>query len=93
MPRSPSQDAVNGRAAELHSRAVVIDCHSDLLMPIADGYTRLAIDAPVAAPGAVALPVELPEGSARRREWPYGGTSCIGQYSLPKFARAGLILR
>ena len=30
------------RAAELHRRAIVIDGHSDILMPITDGKMRLA---------------------------------------------------
>jgi membrane dipeptidase len=53
MPSHPSESAVEKRAAELHARAVVIDCHCDLLMPIADGVTRLAADLPVtdAGPG------------------------------------------
>jgi len=37
-------------AAELHSRAIVIDCHSDILMPIADGHIRMADDVQVPDP-------------------------------------------
>jgi membrane dipeptidase len=91
MPSSLSSEAVERHAAELHARAIVIDCHSDLLMPIADGFTRLADDLPVPDPVAWRPPLELPEGSPRGREWPFGGApSCIGQYSLPKFEAGGL---
>lgn len=70
---------------------MVIDCHSDLLMPIADGYTRLGIDAPVPPPGSVNPPWQLPEGSRLAHTWPFGRTaSCIGQYNLPKFLAGGL---
>lgn len=91
MPPSLSAQAVERRAAELHARAIVIDCHSDLLMPIADGYARLADDLPVPDPAAWRSPLELPEGSPKRREWPFGGAaSCIGQYTLPKLEAGGL---
>ena len=36
-----SQKSIAIHAAELHERAIVIDCHSDILMPIADNYVRL----------------------------------------------------
>jgi membrane dipeptidase len=90
MPNARDPDAIAAHAAELHARAVVIDCHSDLLMPIADGFTRLAIDAPVPEPAAWQPPVPVPEGSARKQEWPFGGPGCIGQYSLPRFEAGGL---
>ncbi len=85
-----SRTAEETRADELHSRAIVIDCHSDLLMPIADGFTRLALDAPVPDPGPWQNTVPLPEGSAKKLEWPFGGPGCIGQYSLPRFEAGGL---
>jgi hypothetical protein len=37
----PSARSIEDRARELHSRAIVIDCHGDLLIPIADGYSSL----------------------------------------------------
>ena len=37
-----SADDISARAAELHERAIVIDAHSDILMPITDGKMRLA---------------------------------------------------
>ena len=74
MRKPLSSDQVAARAADLHARAVVIDCHSDLLMPIADGFTRLAENAPVPEKG----------------EWPCGGPGCLGQYNLPKFEAGGL---
>jgi len=87
----PAAKTIEDRAMELHSRAIVIDCHSDLLMPIADGFTRLATDLPV--PESAAWTFEVPEGSHRRLDWPFGATSCIGQYSLPKFERGGLTVQ
>ncbi len=90
MANRPSEGEVNARADALHARALVIDCHSDLLMPIADGWTRLADDVPVPGTDAVHPPVELPQGSPKKLEWPYGGASCIGQYSLPRFEAGGI---
>jgi membrane dipeptidase len=83
------QDDVAARAARLHAESIVIDCHSDLLMPIADGYTRFADD-PAPPDPALRLPVELPEGSRRRLDWPFGAPSCLGQYTLPKLIAGGL---
>jgi membrane dipeptidase len=91
MSRPLSEEAIEARASDLHARAVVIDCHSDLLMPIADGYTRFAEDPPVPDPAGWQPPFALPPGSAKAAEWPFGGAaSCIGQYSLPKLRAGGL---
>jgi microsomal dipeptidase-like Zn-dependent dipeptidase len=90
MRKPLSADQADSRARELHSRAVVIDCHSDLLMPIADGFTRLADDAPVPDPGPWKTTLTLPEGSAKKGEWPFGAAGCVGQYSLPKLEAGGL---
>jgi membrane dipeptidase len=85
-----TERSVKERAMELHSRAVVIDCHSDLLMPIADGYTRLATDQQLPDPAIRALPFDLPADSRRKLDWPFGATTCLGHYDLPKFYRGGL---
>jgi hypothetical protein len=47
-----SHESVALHAAELRERAIVIDCHSDILMPIADGYVRLGKQSPGADDGA-----------------------------------------
>jgi membrane dipeptidase len=59
-------------------------------MPIADGFTSLAIDRAIPDPAERPLPFDLPEGSRRRLDWPFGTTTCLGQYDLPKFLRGGL---
>lgn len=78
-------------AAELHRRAVVIDCHSDILMPIADGDVRLGEQVEIPDPEGSKPPLETgrgpPERAGRPRDDPFG---CIGQYSLPQFLAGGL---
>lgn len=86
----PSEAEIAKRADELHARALVIDGHSDLLIPIADGWTRLAVDPPAYGQPAGQPPIALPDGSRKKNEWPWGGSSCIGQYSLPLLEAGGL---
>ena len=42
-------------AAELHKNAIVIDCHSDILMPIADGHVRMGVQVDPPDPAARAF--------------------------------------
>jgi membrane dipeptidase len=78
-------------AAELHSKAVVIDCHSDVLMPIADGYVRLGDLVSVPDPAAWKPPFEMRPPADKYVGWPRGSAfGCIGQYSLPAFLAGGL---
>jgi membrane dipeptidase len=78
-------------AAELHREAVVIDCHSDILMPIADGYVRLANQVAAPDPAKWHLPFEMVDRADEWAEWPRGRLfGPIGQYSLPQFLAGGL---
>jgi hypothetical protein len=65
-----SQKSVALHAAELHKRAIVIDCHSNILMPIADGYVRLGKQVEVPDPERWKPPFEMTERSAGDRGWP-----------------------
>jgi membrane dipeptidase len=86
-----SQESVALHAAELHERAIVIDCHSDILMPIADGYVRLGKQVEVPDPEKWKPPFEMTESSAGDRGWPLSNRfGCIGQYSIPQFLAGGL---
>lgn len=82
---------VRAHAADLHRRAVVIDCHSDVLMPIADGYVRMGRQVALPDPDQWRPPFEIPEGPHGDKEWPHNDLfGCIGQYSLPQFLAGGL---
>jgi membrane dipeptidase len=80
-------------AAELHRRAFVIDGHSDILVALADGRTRLNerlnIEPPETWQGAeyaraamMATPYQLSPYSL----W-FG---CLGQYDIPRFQEGGV---
>ena len=78
-------------AAQLHKQAIVIDCHSDILMPIAKGYVRLGKQVAIPDPAKWAAPFELPEEPTEWTRWPLGRLyGCMGQYSLPQFLAGGL---
>ena len=86
-----AQAETAARAAELHKRAIVIDCHSDLLIPITDGYVRLGKEVRIPDPTEWNPPFEMVDIPSKDVNWPrsrwYG---CIGQYSLPQFLAGGL---
>ncbi len=85
-----AQDAA-AHAAELHKQAIVIDCHSDILIPIADGYVRMGTQVEIPDPKKWQPPFEIAEGSSQGRGWPRDSAfGCIGQYSLPQFRAGGL---
>lgn len=87
------QDAAE-HAADLHGRAIVIDCHSDILMPIADGLVRLGKQVDVPDPEAWKPPFEIPESTPETLGWPRSNRfGCIGQYSLPQFLAGGLTVQ
>ncbi len=87
--KSPKNVATH--AAELHKRAIVIDCHSDILMPVADGYVRLGKQVEVPDPEKWKPPFEMTESSAGNRGWPLSNRfGCIGQYSIPQFLAGGM---
>lgn len=86
----PRADAA-AHAAELHRQAIVIDCHSDILMPIADGYVRLGKQVAIPDPTQWKPPFEMLESSWDFTPWPRGDLfGTIGQYSLPQFLAGGL---
>jgi len=86
-----SEQDVAAHAAELHERAIVIDCHCDILMPIADGYVRMGDDVRVPDPAAWKPPFEMRPPESRYVKWPRGTAfGCIGQYGLPRFLAGGL---
>jgi len=86
---SPKDVAIH--ATELHERAVVIDCHSDILMPIADGYVRLGKQVEIPDPESWVPPFDMSKNSTGDGEWPRNNSfGCIGQYSLPQFLAGGL---
>jgi membrane dipeptidase len=87
---SSSTDAA-AHAAELHKRAVVIDCHSDILMPIADGYVRLVEQVEIPDPAQWKPPFEMQKPPSAFTDWPRGNLfGTIGQYSLPQFLAGGV---
>ena len=84
-------NSISSRASELHKRAIVIDGHSDLLMPIADGYVRLGQQIDVPDPQKWEPPFPIAAESTLEGQWPLNGRyGCLGQYSLPQFLTGGL---
>lgn len=79
------------RAADLHRRAIVIDGHSDILIPITEGKLSLADRAELPAPDRVpslgndAKPL-LNFGFSPQTVW-FG---CLGQYDLPRWREGGM---
>lgn len=85
------QSQVAAHAAELHQRAIVIDGHSDVLIPIADGYVRLGSQVQIPDPEQWRPPFEIAAGATQEGDWPLNNRfGCIGQYSLPQFLAGGL---
>src|SRR5260370_15517030 len=86
-------EAIQARAARLHRQAIIIDGHSDILNPLADGRMRLRDR----------VQVEPPDGwqgaeyaRQHRQATPYQLSpysmyfQCIGQYDIPRFREGGL---
>lgn len=90
------QDSIPGgesaaHAADLHARAVVIDGHCDILIPIADGYLRLGKQVRIPRPDEWTPPFEMASDVSQEGSWPLNNRfGCIGQYSLPQFLDGGL---
>ena len=84
------------RAAELHRRAIVIDGHSDILMPIADGKVRLGERVTVPDPATWEPPLGI-TGNARGVVTDFSPHTYyfgpIGQYSIPQFLSGGLTVQ
>jgi len=78
------------RARDLHRRAIVIDGHSDILIPVTDGKMNLGDR--VSVPG---LDWPMPPGLegtfskfgfSAHTQW----FSCMGQYDLPRWREGGV---
>ncbi|MCU0235624.1 MAG: dipeptidase [Acidobacteria bacterium] len=89
---------ISAHAWELHRRAVVIDGHSDILMALADGTTRLGSQLAVPDPSNWVSPfppleaTEVPPGPLT----PTQHTLCFGsagQYSIPQFVAGGITVQ
>ncbi len=79
------------RARKLHERAIVIDCHSDILIPIADGFVRMGTQVDIPDPQEYEPPFEIKAEYPPWVSWPHSNRfGCIGQYSLPQFLAGGL---
>ena len=84
-----STKATERRARELHRRAIVIDCHSDILIPVMEGKMRLGERVDVPDPATWRPPHGMTGGigaafgfSAHTN---YFGP--MGQYDLPRPGR------
>ena len=79
------------RAEDLHRRAIVIDGHSDILIPVTDGKVSLADRFDL--PGLDWIP---PSGFAGSAFSKFGFSphtiwfSCMGQYDLPRWREGGV---
>lgn len=86
-----SRKDASRHAAQLHKKAIIIDCHSDILMPIADGYVRMGKQVSVPNPGQWQPPFEMPADLPESMRWPHNDRfGCMGQYSIPQFRTGGL---
>jgi membrane dipeptidase len=82
---------ISERAAQLHQSAIVIDAHSDVLIPIADGYVRLGAQVEIPDPDQWRPPFAIAADESQEGYWPLNNRfGCIGQYSLPQFLAGGL---
>ncbi len=91
-----TEEQIKKRTRDLHQRAVVIDTHSDLLMPIADGKMRLAQEIRLPEPEGWQAPPGLieslgPDFASFSPHSQYFGT--MGQFSLPQFKRGGITVQ
>ena len=90
---SLSAEPIVEHARQLHRRAIVIDCHSDILNPLADGRCqlkdRLVVEPPESWKG-------LEQAQVRVGATPYQLSSyaswfqCLGQYDIPRFREGGV---
>jgi membrane dipeptidase len=85
---------LSSRAADLHSQAIVIDAHCDILMPVADGITRLGAPSAIPSPANWVPPVRVqaidesvPNVHHQLHTEVFG---CAGFYSLPQWQQGGV---
>lgn len=80
------------KAAELHGRAIVIDGHSDILIPVTEGKMHLGDRVEVPDPETWIAPSGLERHTLVR----FGAQphtvyfGCMGQYDIPRFIDGGL---
>ncbi len=80
---------ITTRAEALHRRAIIIDGHSDILMPVADGKMTLADRNEVPDPATWKSPFLPPTGGLGIPAHPlFFGP--MGQYDVPRFREGGL---
>lgn len=81
-------------AAELHQQAIVIDCHSDILKPIADGKMRLSDRVEVPDPATWVPPVGMSAETGAAHPFPFSAHTnyfqTMGQYDIPRFVEGGV---
>ncbi len=87
-----SQTDLVERAAALHRQAIVIDGHSDILIPVADGKMRLSERTRVPDPATWQPPPGLGGGPGAAFGFPqhalfYGP---MGQYDIPRWQEGGV---
>lgn len=87
---------LEAHAKELHKKAIVIDGHSDILMPIADGKVRLGDTVEIPDPTTWEHPLGIVGENVGNM---YGFSphtmyfSTMGQYSIPQFLAGGLTVQ
>jgi membrane dipeptidase len=88
-----SAETLLEHARKLHRQAIVIDGHSDILNPLADGRCRLKDRVIVESPESWKSAEQV---EVRIRPTPYQLSSyatwfqCIGQYDIPRFREGGV---
>ncbi len=79
-------------AEELHNRAIVIDAHSDILIPITDGKMKLADRVETPDPANWEPPMGMFDGAGTEFNFPahaiYFGP--MGQFDVPRFLEGGI---
>jgi len=80
------------RASELHQRAIVIDAHTDILIPITDGKMKLMERVETPDPATWEPPLGMLGGAGANSDFPvhadYFGP--MGQYDVPRFLEGGI---
>lgn len=79
-------------AAGLHQQAIVIDGHSDILIPVADGKMRLTDRVEVPDPATWEPPAGLMSGPGAEFGFPPHASHFgpMGQYDVPRFREGGV---
>jgi membrane dipeptidase len=90
--RNMNESKEKDRAREIHERAIVIDGHSDILIPITEG--KMSLDERIEIPDAASW--IAPPGLERHPLVNFGALphtvyfGCMGQYDIPRFVEGGL---